>query len=99
VSATDPDTPGLAALITELTAESREFARLWQRYDVRRRRGEPKTFRHPHVGILTLSFEALHLEDGQRVSVYQAAPGSTDHDALALLALLAAEAPGRPAAS
>lgn len=99
VAAADPGTPGLAALITELTAESREFARLWQRYDVRRRRGEPKTFHHPRLGTLTLSFEALHLEDGQRMSVYQAAPGSTDHDALALLALLAAETPGRPAVS
>ena len=94
VAAADPGTPGLAALVDELTAHSPEFARLWQRYDIQRRRGEPKTFQHPQVGKITFTYEVLHLgEDGQRMSVYQAGPGSTDHDALNLLALLAAEAP------
>jgi len=94
VAAADPGTPGLAALVNELTAHSPEFDRMWQRYDIQRRRGEPKTFQHPQVGEITLTYEVLHLgEDGQRISVYQAAPGSTDHDALKLLALLAAEAP------
>jgi transcriptional regulator with XRE-family HTH domain len=94
VAAADPGTPGLAALVDELTAHSPEFARLWQRYDIQRRRGEPKTFQHPQVGKVTFTYEVLHLgEDGQRLSVYQAGPGSTDHDALNLLALLAAEAP------
>lgn len=83
----NPETPGLAGLVDELTKHSPEFARLWQRYDIRRRRSEPKTFRHPQVGT----------SDGQRMSVYQAAPGSTDQDALKLLALLAAELPAQPA--
>jgi hypothetical protein len=40
---------------------------------------------------MTLSYEVLHLGDeGQRMSVYQAAPGSAHQDTLALLALLAA---------
>jgi transcriptional regulator with XRE-family HTH domain len=99
VAAADPETPGLADLVDELSKHSPEFARLWQRYDVRRRRGEPKTFRHPLVGTITLTYEVLQLSDGQRMSVYQAAPGSSDQDALKLLALQAAElinGAGRP---
>jgi transcriptional regulator with XRE-family HTH domain len=96
VAANQPDAPGLTELIDELTECSPDFADLWQRYDLRRRRGEAKTFRHPHVGTITLAYEVLHLTDGQRISIYQAAPGSTDHDGLRLLAMLAAE-PAEPA--
>jgi transcriptional regulator with XRE-family HTH domain len=91
VAAASPETPGLAELVDELTTHSPEFAGLWQRYDIRRRRAEPKTFRHPQAGTITLAYEVLHLTDGQRMSVYQAAPGSTGQDALRLLTLLAAE--------
>lgn len=94
VAANQPDAPGLTELIDELTESSPEFAELWRRYDLRRRRGEPKTFRHPRVGTITLTYEVLHLADGQRMSIYQAAPDSTDHDALQLLAMLAAEPAG-----
>jgi transcriptional regulator with XRE-family HTH domain len=86
VAAGSPEAPGLAGLIAELTKESPEFAALWQRYDIRLRRGEPKTFRHPEAGTITLTYEVLHLGDGQRMSVYQPAPGSADQDALELLA-------------
>ncbi len=99
VAAADPETPGLAELVDELTTQSPEFARLWQRYDIRRRRGEPKTFRHPQIGTITLTYEVLRLSNGQRMSIYQAAPGSTDQDALTLLALVAAELPAGPARS
>jgi transcriptional regulator with XRE-family HTH domain len=97
VAAANPEAAGLAELVDELTEHSPEFARLWRRYDIRLRRGEPKTFRHPQVGTLTLAYEVLQLSDGQRMSVYQAAPASTDQDALKLLALLAAELPAGPA--
>lgn len=54
------------------------------------RRGDLKTSRHPQAGEFTLSFEVLHLsQDGQRMTIYQAAPGTPDHDALKLLALAA----------
>jgi MmyB-like transcription regulator ligand binding domain len=36
-----------------------------------------KTFRHPHVGTLTLSFEALHLEGCLSTRPRQAAPTTT----------------------
>jgi transcriptional regulator with XRE-family HTH domain len=97
VAATDPDAPGLAELLTELLDRSPDFAELWQRYDIRRRRGEPKTFRHPHVGTITLAYEVLYTGDGQRISIYQAAPGSADNDALEILAMVAGELPAGPA--
>jgi transcriptional regulator with XRE-family HTH domain len=82
----DPDIPGLAALVAELSDASPEFAELWQRYDVGRHRGAPKRFRHPEVGDLTLMSEALSMDDdGQRLTIYHAEPGTPDHDALALL--------------
>ena len=86
------DTPGdqdVSALIAELLDGSPEFARLWQRHDVRQRRGEAKPFRHPRVGEFTLTYEVLYLADGQRMTVYQAEPGSRDHDALTLLSMIA----------
>lgn len=96
VAAAHPDAPGLVELIDELTEHSPDFARLWQRFDIRRRRGEAKTFRHPRIGTITLDYEVLRLGDNQRVSIYQAAPGSTEHDALRLLAMLATERPAEP---
>ena len=45
---------------------------------------------------MTLSYEVLHLGDeGQRMSVYQAAPGSAHQDTLALLAAGTASGPSR----
>ncbi len=89
LAAGTPDDPAVTALIAELLDGSPEFARLWQRHDVRQRRGESKRFRHPQAGELTLTHEVLYLADGQRMSVYQAEPGSRDHDALTLLSMIA----------
>jgi transcriptional regulator with XRE-family HTH domain len=81
-----------SALIEELSTTSQEFLRLWERYDVHPRRSRPKTFHHPAVGELTLNQEVLHLsDDGLRLSIYQAQPGSPDENALTLLALHARE--------
>lgn len=79
--------PDLAALVEEVSAASAEFARLWRRYDLRYRRSQVKVFHHPEVGDLTLGFEVLNLDDGLRLSLFQAEPGTADHDALKLLAL------------
>ena len=89
LAAGTPDDPDVSALIAELLDGSPEFARLWQRHDVRHRRGEAKPFRHPRAGEFTLTYEVLYLADGQRITVYQAEPGSRDHDALTLLAMIA----------
>lgn len=91
-AAVGSQTPDPAALIEELTASSQEFARLWDRYDVYPRRSRQKTFNHPAVGRLTLHQEVLHLtDDGLRLSVYQAEPGSPDETALRLLSVGARE--------
>ncbi|HEU5420829.1 MAG TPA: helix-turn-helix transcriptional regulator [Streptosporangiaceae bacterium] len=81
--------PGPAtALVTELSAASSEFAALWRRHEVWIKRGGETAFRHPVIGSLTLASEVLGAaDDGQRLLVYQAAPGTAEHDALILLAL------------
>jgi len=88
VAAADPGAADLAALVAELSVKSPDFAAFWQRYDVGLRSGEEKAFRHPRVGLLTLSYEVLTpaRTDGQRLVVYQATPGTPDHDAMLLLA-------------
>jgi hypothetical protein len=98
MAADTPDDPHVSALIAELLDGSAEFARLWQRHDVRQRRGEAKPFRHPQVGEFTLTYEVLHLADGQRMTVYQAEPGTRDHDALTLLSMIAIGGEPRSAA-
>ncbi|GAA0269723.1 helix-turn-helix transcriptional regulator [Actinomadura nitritigenes] len=93
LTATDPHDPALTALIDELNGAEPEFAALWKRYDVHARRSDRKTFHHPRVGTFTLDFEVLRLDpDRQRMSVYQARPGTPDHDAMVLLSLSTSDA-------
>jgi transcriptional regulator with XRE-family HTH domain len=86
-----PDAPDLTNLVGELLLKSPDFAKLWERYDVTGRKPAQKTFRHPHVGTITLTAQSMQLEGtpGQRLGVYVAAPGTPDHDALLLLDLTA----------
>jgi transcriptional regulator with XRE-family HTH domain len=92
VAAADPSSPDLAALVTELSATSAEFAELWQQYDVRTKSGSRRTFHHPAVGRFELTSEILTTVDGQRFVTFQARPGSADHDAMTLLAMAAGSA-------
>jgi transcriptional regulator with XRE-family HTH domain len=87
VAGTDPDAPDVTSVIGELVVKSTEFARLWERYDVRSRTNGRKRFNHPSVGRMTLSYEVLEVarSDGHRLVVYQAEPGTPDHDAMLLL--------------
>lgn len=84
VSGADPDDPELTALVGELALKSQEFARLWERYDVCERGGGQKSFRHPRVGPMTLTYEVMRLArtGGQRMVVYQAVPGTPDERAM-----------------
>jgi transcriptional regulator with XRE-family HTH domain len=81
----DPDRT--AALVAELSAAASDFAALWRRHDVWVKRGGETAFQHPVIGAVTLSNEVLSTADGLRVLVYQAAPGTAEHDALILLAM------------
>ncbi|MFF9113542.1 MULTISPECIES: helix-turn-helix domain-containing protein [unclassified Streptomyces] len=84
VAGADPDDPELTALVGELVLKSPDFARLWERYDVCERGGGQKSFRHPKVGPMTLTYEVMRLArtGGQRMVVYQAAPGTPDEKAM-----------------
>ena len=87
---TERDDPELRALIGELSLHSQEFRELWARHDVRTTTAGAKSFRHPELGVITLRFHAMPLEDGQVLTVLHAGPGSRDEQSLALLATMAA---------
>ncbi|WP_328389131.1 helix-turn-helix transcriptional regulator [Nocardia sp. NBC_00416] len=86
-----PDAPGLMELIGELTVGSSEFAKLWTAHSVGDCGTATRAYHHPVVGELTLMGELLTLPDeGQRVAIFNAEPGSPSDSALRLLADLIA---------
>ncbi|MFF2127336.1 helix-turn-helix transcriptional regulator [Streptomyces olivochromogenes] len=87
---TDPEDPRLRELIGELSMKSADFRVLWARHDVRGKTREAKLFHHAQVGDLELHYEAFTVNSAptRQLIVYQAEPGSTSDDALALLGSL-----------
>src|SRR5215472_7141282 len=87
-----PYDKGLSNLIGELSTRSEDFRTWWAAYNVRFHRTGIKRFRHPVVGDLTLTYEALDLaaDAGLRISAYTAEPGTPSDDALKVLASWAA---------
>jgi transcriptional regulator with XRE-family HTH domain len=100
LSGREPDAPDLAAIVGELVLKSPEFARLWDRYDVRSHSRGNKTFHHPEVGDLNLGYQTMQLNGtpGQTLIAYYAQFGTPEHDALILLDRLPADAVTGPAA-
>ena len=92
VAGEDPAAKDVTGLIESLLAASPDFARIWNRYDVKPRTTGDKRFRHPRVGRMRLGYESLPLAGagGQRLIVYMAEPGTADHDTMVLLDMLAA---------
>ena len=101
LAGTDPDAPDLTRLAGELLMKSPEFAKLWERYDVKGHTHGRKTFHHPEVGDLTLGYQTMKLEGtpGHRLVTYYAQPGTADHDALVLLDMLGSQAAPREPSS
>ncbi|MCE6999097.1 helix-turn-helix transcriptional regulator [Saccharothrix sp. S26] len=95
-----PTDPVVVDLVGELRAGSPDFARLWERHDVRTAPMLTKTFHHPVVGPVTVDCDTLTLDDrDQHLVVYSAPAGSPDAEALALLHVLGPRAthpPRRP---
>jgi hypothetical protein len=87
-----PQDKALSNLIGELSTRSDRFRTWWAAHNVRFHRTGVKRFRHPAVGDLTLTYEALDLtaDTGLRISAYTAEPGTPSEDALKLLASWAA---------
>ncbi|NYH91104.1 helix-turn-helix domain-containing protein [Actinopolymorpha rutila] len=87
-----PHDKQLTDLIGELCTRSANFARRWAAHDVRHHRSGLKRFRHPVVGEIAVSFEAMELtaDAGLTMTTYTAEPGSPDEERLRLLATWAA---------
>ena len=84
----DPYDRELSDLVGELSTRSELFRTLWAAHNVRRHDTGLKRFRHPVVGELDLTFEAMELaaDPGLTMFVYTAEPGSKSEEALNLLA-------------
>ena len=88
-----PDDRVLAALITDLSARSPEFRRVWSSGEVVMCGAGRKRLRHPEAGVLTLDYETLHVpstagETGLLVHVFSAEEGTRESTVLARLAAL-----------
>jgi transcriptional regulator with XRE-family HTH domain len=86
-----PDDTELAALITDLSARSAAFQRIWASGEVVMCTAGRKRLRHPETGPLTLEYETLHVpaepgETGLVMHVFSAGEGSQEVAALARLA-------------
>jgi transcriptional regulator with XRE-family HTH domain len=88
----NPDDPGIAALVGELSVKSEPFARWWAGHLVREKASGTKRYRHPIVGELTLNFETLVPPGApdQALITYVPEPGSPSETAVRLLASWAA---------
>jgi transcriptional regulator with XRE-family HTH domain len=88
----NPYDRGLTDLVGELVTRSDTFRNRWAAHNVRLHRSGIKHFRHPAVGELDLSFEAMELsaDTGLTLTAYTAEPGTPSADGLQLLASWAA---------
>ncbi|MCP3770770.1 MULTISPECIES: helix-turn-helix transcriptional regulator [Streptomyces] len=82
-----PDDPALSALVGDLSIRSEEFRRFWSDNKVHRRTTGTKDYRHPLVGDLTVTYQALTPGDDpdQILFVYGTEPGSPSETSLRLL--------------
>jgi transcriptional regulator with XRE-family HTH domain len=87
----NPYDKALTDLIGELSTRSETFRQRWAAHNVRFHRTGRKRLRHPIVGDLDLSFEAMELPgEDLTLLVYTAEPSSASQHALDLLASWAA---------
>ncbi|WP_406297825.1 helix-turn-helix transcriptional regulator [Embleya sp. NBC_00888] len=92
-----PGDPELAELITELSAHSADFRRIWATGKVLMCSAGRKQVRHPRVGLMHLDYETLRVpvpsgETGLEIHIFCAPEHSPDARALAELATITASA-------
>ncbi|UKA58629.1 helix-turn-helix transcriptional regulator [Arthrobacter sp. FW306-2-2C-D06B] len=82
-----PYDKGLTDLIGELATHSEPFRQLWASHEVLVHRNGTKRLRHPVVGDLELTYEAMQLttDEGLTLLIYAAEPGSRSEEGLRLL--------------
>ncbi|KAA9159418.1 helix-turn-helix domain-containing protein [Amycolatopsis acidicola] len=87
-----PHDKALTALVGELATRSDEFRDWWATHDVQLHCTGAKRLRHPVVGELSLTFNALDLpaDPGLTLTAYTAEPGSPDEEKLRMLSSWAA---------
>ncbi|HEY8722036.1 helix-turn-helix transcriptional regulator [Pengzhenrongella sp.] len=92
----DPHDRDLQDLVGELSTRSADFRERWAKHDVRLHAAGTKSFHHPVVGDLDLTYEALDLSAdlGLNLCIYTAEAGSPSDDGLRLLASWAATQEG-----
>ncbi|MEZ2392144.1 helix-turn-helix transcriptional regulator [bacterium RCC_150] len=99
----NPNDPPLRALIGELSTLSPEFRTLWASHDIRFRHEGNKRLKHPVVGELELTYQALSLPALPRavheLSIYTAEPGTSHEERIKLLTSWGATAAPETAAN
>ncbi|GLK99266.1 transcriptional regulator [Dactylosporangium matsuzakiense] len=86
-AARHPSDPELQHVIGQLATDSPEFARMWARRPVRTCSYYQRELDHPVIGRVTLANETVALpDDDQQMGLFYARAGTSDADALTLLA-------------
>lgn len=89
VLALRPDDADAVALVEELRSSSAEFEALWAAHDVSVRRRDRKRIVNPELGVIELDCQVLTAEEqGQRLLVFTATPGTEDAEKLELLKVI-----------
>lgn len=81
----NPHDAALSALIGELTVQSAEFSDLWAAHRVKTGGDATYEMRHPLVGAMTVTQQALRTEHGRTVVIATTEPGSPSREAMSLL--------------
>jgi hypothetical protein len=82
-----PRDPGIAALLAELRAGSKEFTRIWDTHPVRTPGHRTKAISHPRAGTLRVHCDVLTIpDDDQQVVFITADPDSPSARSLRALA-------------